>query len=80
MSQCLGESGYLFLIDGVILLVLFHIVRFMFAKLRTMYQTSKHQPRLFTKINEKSAISTGIKEQDILDFAVKPSLFGNKKA
>jgi hypothetical protein len=45
-----------------------------------MYQTSKHQPRLFTKINEKSAISTGIKEQDILDFAVKPSLFGNKKA
>ena len=52
MPQRLGKSGYLLLIDGVILLVLFHIVRFTFAKLRTIYQTAKHLPHLFTKINE----------------------------
>src|SRR5574344_24488 len=53
MSQSLCKSGYLLLIDGIILLILFHIYCLLFAKLQTIFQLAIKTLLLLAKINNK---------------------------
>jgi hypothetical protein len=53
MSQCLGETGYLLLIQRIVFLVFLHIIHLLFAKVRTIFLISKHLLQILAKINRK---------------------------